>query len=183
MGVRVLSITFLFFLIQPFLFSSFNPRSCANVAVFCSPLTGLIPVVVVVVCGWNMAEPHQRPLVAETCLLLCLLSGGLTHPDPRQRDALIQLEASMQLGGQVELNDAERRLDSVLKEMKLEELRRADFPPAMHFFKAEPLIRTSPIFKVLQKMPKGALCETLLYDFSLPFAHVSHGDVHFVNRP
>lgn len=102
-----------------------------------------------------MAVSKQRPRVAVTCLLLYFLNGGLSHPDPRQREALIQLEASMQMGGQIVLTDAEQRLDSVLMKNKREELGRADFPPAMHFFKAKSLIRTSPIFSVLQKMPKG----------------------------
>lgn len=102
-----------------------------------------------------MPVPKQRPHVAATCLLLYFLSGALTHPDPRQREALIKLEASMQMGGQIVLTDAEQRLNSVLMKEKQEELWRADFPPALHFFKAKTLIRTSPIFSVLQKMPKG----------------------------
>lgn len=102
-----------------------------------------------------MAVSEQRPHVAATCLLLYFLSGALTHPDPRQREALIKLEASMQMGGQIVLTDAEQRLNSFLMKKKQEELWRADFPPALHFFKAKPLIRSSPIFSVLQKMPKG----------------------------
>lgn len=102
-----------------------------------------------------MAVPKLRLHVAVTCLLFYFLSGGLTHPDPRQREALIQLEASMQMGGQIVLTDAEQQLNSVLMKKKQEELQRADFPPAMHFFKVKPLIRTSQIFRVLQKMPKG----------------------------
>lgn len=81
-------------------------------------------------------------------------------PDPRHREALIQLEASMQTGGQVVLTDAEQRLDTLLFQMKQEEIVRADFPPAMHFFKARDLIRTSPIFSLLQKMPKGTFSLT-----------------------
>lgn len=104
---------------------------------------------------WDMAGPKLRLRVAVTCLLFYFLSGGLTHPDPRQRDALIQLEASMQMGGQIVLTDAEQQLNTVLMKKKQEELQRADFPPAKHFFKVKPLIRTSPIFRVLQKMPKG----------------------------
>lgn len=76
-------------------------------------------------------------------------------PDPKQREALIHLETSMETGGQMVLTDAEQRLDALLFKMKQKEMMRADFPPAMHFFKARDLIRTSPIFNLLQKMPKG----------------------------
>lgn len=62
----------------------------------------------------------------------------------------------MQTGGQLVLNEDEKRLNSRLLQMKQEELMRADFPPAMHFFKARNLIKESPLFALLQKMPKGA---------------------------
>lgn len=102
-----------------------------------------------------MAVLLQRPHAAVACLLLCCLTGVQAFPDPKQRELLIQLEASMQTGGQMVWTDAELRLNALLVKMKQEELVRADFPPAMHFFKAEPLIRTSPIYRMLQKMPKG----------------------------
>lgn len=103
-----------------------------------------------------MAAWLQRPPVAMAAVLMCCLSGALSYPDPREREALIQLEASMQTGGQVVLTDAEQRLDAVLFKMKQKELMKQDFPPAIHFFKAKSLIRTIPIFSMLQKMPKGA---------------------------
>ncbi|XP_039664297.1 adenosine deaminase 2-A [Perca fluviatilis] len=112
-----------------------------------------------------MAVLLQRPHVAVTCLLLLCVTGGLSMPDPRHREALIQLEASMQTGGQVVLTDAEQRLDTLLFQMKQEEMVRADFPPAMHFFKARDLIRTSPIFSLLQKMPKGGALH--VHDFAM----------------
>lgn len=111
-----------------------------------------------------MAVFKQRPRVAVICLLFYFLNGGLSRPDPRQREALIQLETSMQMGGQIVLTDAEQRLHSVLMKYKQEELGRVDFPPSMHFFKAKSLIRTSPIFSVLQKMPKGGF-NLVLPDF------------------
>lgn len=67
----------------------------------------------------------------------------------------MQLEASKQTGGQMVLTDAEQQLDALMFKMKTVEVARADFPPAMHFFKARHLIRTSPVFGLLQKMPKG----------------------------
>lgn len=102
-----------------------------------------------------MAVWLQRPHAAVAFLHLCFLTGGLSAPDPSQREALIQLETTMQTGGQMVLTDAEKRLDALLFKMKQEEITRADFPPAMHFFKARPLIRASPIFGLLQRMPKG----------------------------
>ncbi|XP_068613616.1 adenosine deaminase 2-A-like [Brachionichthys hirsutus] len=112
-----------------------------------------------------MAGLLQRPQVAATCLLLCCLTGGLSIPDPRQRDALIQLEVSMQTGGQMVLTEAEERLDALLLKVKREEILRADFPPALHFFNARRLIRASPIFSLLQKMPKGGALH--VHDFSM----------------
>lgn len=105
----------------------------------------------------TMAVKLQRPHAAVACLLLCYLSGGLSIPDPRQREALIKLETSMQTGGQEVLTDAEQRLDAILDQMKQVEVTSADFPPAMHFFKARALIRSSPVFSLLQKMPKGMI--------------------------
>ncbi|XP_015250847.1 PREDICTED: adenosine deaminase CECR1 [Cyprinodon variegatus] len=102
-----------------------------------------------------MAVHLQRPLAAMCCLFLYCLIGVLSSPDPRLREALIELEASMQTGGQMVLTDAEQRLDALLLKLKQEEMSREDFPPAMHFFRAKHLIQTSPIFRLLQKMPKG----------------------------
>lgn len=112
-----------------------------------------------------MAAVLQRPHAAVLCLLLLYLTGGLSIPDPKQREALIKLEVSMQTGGQLVLTDIEQRLDTRLFKMKQEELEREDFPPAMHFFKARQLIRNSPIFKLLQKMPKGGALH--VHDFSM----------------
>lgn len=87
-------------------------------------------------------------------------------PDPKCREALIEMEASMQTGGLMVLNEKEKRLNSRLLQMKKDEVMRADFPPAMHFFKAKELIRKSPIFSLLQKMPKGmSLCVVFTKNF------------------
>ncbi|KAK5867779.1 hypothetical protein PBY51_012242 [Eleginops maclovinus] len=112
-----------------------------------------------------MAVSLHRHHAVVVCLLLCCLTRGLSSPDPRQREALIQLELSMQTGGQVVLTDAEKQLDALMFKMKQEEFSRADFPPAMHFFRARDIISTSPIFKLLQEMPKGGALH--VHDFAM----------------
>ncbi|KAM4733629.1 adenosine deaminase 2-A [Anableps anableps] len=110
-----------------------------------------------------MAAQLQCPLVAS--VFLCCLIGVRSAPDPRLREALIELEASMQTGGRMVLTDAEQRLDARLSELKWEEASRPDFPPALHFFSARRLIQTSPVFGLLQKMPKGGALH--VHDFSM----------------
>ncbi|XP_061677851.1 adenosine deaminase 2-A [Syngnathoides biaculeatus] len=100
-----------------------------------------------------MVAELQRPLVA--ILFLWHTARVLPMPDPKTREALIELEASQQTGGQMVLTDLEKLLDVRLYRMKQDEMAKANFPPAMHFFKAKPLIERSPIFNLLQKMPKG----------------------------
>lgn len=76
-------------------------------------------------------------------------------PDPAQRDLLMREEAFRQTGGTVALTAAEQKLDAYLHLLKEKEMSASQFPPAIHYFKAKPLIQKSPIFTLLQKMPKG----------------------------
>lgn len=92
-------------------------------------------------------------------LILASLKESKCLPDPHQRELLLQEEVSRQIGGRVELSAAERRLDSFLRKLKEQEMGAPCFLPAMHFFKAKPFIQKSPVFKLLQKMPKGAFCD------------------------
>lgn len=64
-------------------------------------------------------------------------------------------EVSRQTGGRMILTAGEQKLDVYLHQLKEKEMSAAQFPPAIHFFKAKPLIQKSSIFKLLQKMPKG----------------------------
>ncbi|KAL4659449.1 adenosine deaminase CECR1-A-like [Arapaima gigas] len=88
-------------------------------------------------------------------LVLCWAGVCLGVPDPSVRDHLMQEEVFRQVGGRVLLTEPERRLSERLCELKKQEMAGPQFPPAMHFFKARPFIRRSPIFNLLQKMPKG----------------------------
>ena len=52
--------------------------------------------------------------------------------------------------------------DKILLNMKQKAIQRgiqnsASYAPSMHFFHAKPLIDQDPIFKIIQKLPKGGL--------------------------
>lgn len=100
-----------------------------------------------------------------TMLILAPVKDGVCIPDPHQRELLFQEEVSRQIGGRVELSVAERRLDSFMRKLKEKEIMDSRFPPAMHFFKAKPFIQKSPVFKLLQRMPKGILWLFIFYYF------------------
>ncbi|KAM9816283.1 adenosine deaminase 2-A isoform 2-T5 [Syngnathus typhle] len=102
-----------------------------------------------------MVAELQRSLAAVAYLLLWHAAGVFSLPDPKKREALIKLETSQQIGGEIVLTDLEKLLDARLYKMKQDEMAKAHFPPAMHFFRAKTLIERSPIFSLLQKMPKG----------------------------
>ncbi|XP_016366898.1 adenosine deaminase CECR1-A-like isoform X1 [Sinocyclocheilus rhinocerous] len=86
-------------------------------------------------------------------------------PDPRKREALIRLEASRRTGGNITLNEREKLLDRKLQKLKQHDMEAGHFPPSMHFFKAKRFIDQSPVFSLLQKMPKGAALH--VHDFAM----------------
>lgn len=104
----------------------------------------------------DMVMSLYQPMVAYV-LLLWFVEVCMGMPDPRQRDMLMRQEVSRQTGGRVILTAAEQRLDAYLHRLKQQEISAAQFPPAVHFFKAKPLIQSSPVFSLLRKMPKGDL--------------------------
>lgn len=86
-------------------------------------------------------------------------------PDPRQRENLIKQELIREIGGGLVLSEQEKLLDAKLHQLKLQDMALPEFPPAMHFFRAKPLIEQSPVFSLLQKMPKGAALH--VHDFAM----------------
>ncbi|KAL0968521.1 hypothetical protein UPYG_G00267950 [Umbra pygmaea] len=103
--------------------------------------------------------------VAVLSHLLSWLTLCCCIPDPKLRESRMQLEASRLTGGALLLTEAELRLSAQLHKLKEEEMASSDFPPALHFFRAKPLIQRSPIYGLLQRMPKGAALH--LHDFSI----------------
>ncbi|XP_059392622.1 adenosine deaminase 2-A isoform X2 [Carassius carassius] len=105
-----------------------------------------------------------RDLMRIWMLFLCCASCNC-GPDPRKREDLIRLEASRRTGGNITLNEREKLLDRKLQKLKQHDMEAKQFPPSMHFFKAKHLIDQSPVFSLLQKMPKGAALH--VHDFAM----------------
>uniref|UniRef100_A0A8C9T373 adenosine deaminase n=2 Tax=Scleropages formosus TaxID=113540 RepID=A0A8C9T373_SCLFO len=104
----------------------------------------------------GLPSPASCWIALVSVLLVCRAIVCLGVPDPSVRDHLMQEEAFRQVGGGVLLTEPERRLSERLHKLKEQEMAGPQFPPAMHFFKARSLIQQSPIFRLLQMMPKGA---------------------------
>uniref|UniRef100_A0A3P9AC40 adenosine deaminase n=1 Tax=Esox lucius TaxID=8010 RepID=A0A3P9AC40_ESOLU len=97
--------------------------------------------------------------------LLSWLPVCCSSPDPGLRESLMLQESSWETGGRLLLTKAELQLSERLHRLKEQEMASADFPPALHFFRAKPLIQRSPIYSLLRAMPKGAALH--IHDFSL----------------
>lgn len=113
---------------------------------------------------WSLCE--QATMATKLLLVLsCWIALFNAMPDPHYREYLIKMEKSQRTGGQVLLTEAEERFSDMLYKMKQQEMQSSEFPPAMHFFKAKPLINHSALFSLLQKMPKGGALH--VHDFAV----------------
>lgn len=68
----------------------------------------------------------------------------------------------MMLGGKLLLSPKEKQVDQLIKDLKKKDFENgiidnSKFAAGLHFFKAKPIIEKSEIFKIIKKMPKGAV--------------------------
>lgn len=77
----------------------------------------------------------------------------------KMRGSLYSVDSASKEGSDIVLNDKEQQLDNYLKELQRDYINAsgAKFPPANYFYKYRNMIDTSIIYKMFQKMPKGAL--------------------------
>ncbi|CAD6992433.1 unnamed protein product [Ceratitis capitata] len=80
----------------------------------------------------------------------------------QQREKMIEAEQLLLTGGHLQLDENELQVHQIFMRHKLLELTYGmkhphEHAPAMHFFKAKPLIEQSNVFKFIQAMPKGAI--------------------------
>lgn len=78
----------------------------------------------------------------------------------KMRQNYMEKELSRALGSDIELNEEEQELNAIIMDLKSAELSRGfqnpfNFTPSRHFFEVYKSIESSPLFKIIQKMPKG----------------------------
>lgn len=93
------------------------------------------------------------------------------------RKEYMEKHLSSALGSNVTLNEQEQQLNEIIMKLKDEELNRGfqnpfNFTPAHHFFEVYKSVESSPLFKIIQKMPKG-LCSRV-HDVRMPLTFFSH---------
>lgn len=76
------------------------------------------------------------------------------------RAKLLSEHMGRALGSDIVLNEREEQFNSILMEAKMDELSRGfenpfNFTPSRHFFDVQKSVESSPLFKLIQKMPKG----------------------------
>lgn len=79
-----------------------------------------------------------------------------------ERQLLLQKELKMMLGSDVILSDSEIKANEIIMDLKFKELDNAFKYPQMfnlskHFFEYKDEVKRTPLYKIIQKMPKGAV--------------------------
>lgn len=77
------------------------------------------------------------------------------------RQDLLDLHLERALGSDVVLNEREKKFNSILMDLKADEISRGfqnpfNFTPARHFFDVLESVESSSLFKLIKKMPKGS---------------------------
>lgn len=76
------------------------------------------------------------------------------------RAEILEESLSKALGSDLQLNAKEMRLNEILMELKMDEYNQGfenpfNFTPSRHFFDVVHSVKESPLFQLIQKMPKG----------------------------
>lgn len=101
----------------------------------------------------------------------CFLTGNRSVMDISSRPTFEKYEAQRKLllsehldralGSDIVLSEREEQFNSMLMDLKMDELARGfqnpfNFTPSRHFFDVLKSVESSPLFKLIRKMPKGA---------------------------
>ncbi|CRL06743.1 CLUMA_CG019567, isoform A [Clunio marinus] len=101
----------------------------------------------------------------------CYQTGNRSDMEASSRPSFIKYEAirsemlarhlGRALGSDIVLNEKEEQFNSILMDLKTDELMRGfqnpyNFTPSRHFFEVLNAMESSPLFKLMRKMPKGS---------------------------
>lgn len=121
----------------------------------------------------------------------CFSSGNRSIMDVSNRPTFEKYEALRKklldehldraLGSDVILNEKEEQFNSILMDLKMDELSRGfqnpfNFTPSRHFFDVLKSVESSSLFKLIQKMPKGTFKKSNKF-FIFTFFSVNLGSV------
>ncbi|CAH2238459.1 jg13096 [Pararge aegeria aegeria] len=100
------------------------------------------------------------------CTLIYLVSSVITSHDfekvLEERNYLIQKGLDLMLGSEIVLSDNEEKANKIIMELKEKEIDYGFVNPqyynfSNHFFEYKEQVKKSELFKIIQKMPKGAV--------------------------
>lgn len=104
-------------------------------------------------------------LIANQCVLARFIIMDNSRRPTFQEYEQIRAEftdehLSRALGADVVLNEEEQQLNAIIMGLKADELTRGfenpfNFTPSRHFFEVYASIESSPLYKLIEKMPKG----------------------------
>uniref|UniRef100_A0A0A1XIX3 Adenosine deaminase n=1 Tax=Zeugodacus cucurbitae TaxID=28588 RepID=A0A0A1XIX3_ZEUCU len=143
-------------------------RTQIPAVLFCLPLLLHIPQL----CDARVATPPQEIMAPQPevsgILYEKTMPADRLYDEPdilkyaQQREKMIEAEQLLLTGGHLQLDENELQVHQIFMRHKLMELTHGmknpqEHAPALHFFKAKPLIEQSNVFKFIQAMPKGAI--------------------------
>uniref|UniRef100_A0AAG5D8U6 Adenosine deaminase n=1 Tax=Anopheles atroparvus TaxID=41427 RepID=A0AAG5D8U6_ANOAO len=118
----------------------------------------------------SSSSMYQSFLCCLMCLVTLLEAKTIIERDPRptpaiyhrERAKMMQTQANMSLGADLQLTLNETAVNMYLMLLKRAELKEGfaspyDFAPARHFFEVLDKINASPLFHLIRKMPKGGV--------------------------
>lgn len=101
-------------------------------------------------------------IICLSLVLLSVVSEDVYENVFDERNNILQRELDMMLGNEIELSDSEMKANEIIMELKKQELEKGFLEPHLfdlskHFFEYKEKVKDSQLFKLIQKMPKGAV--------------------------
>lgn len=95
-------------------------------------------------------------------VLFSVVSQDVYNNVVKERNDILHRELDMMLGNDIELCDSEMKANDIIMDLKRQEIEGGFLEPqafnlSKHFFEYKDVVKESQLFKLIQKMPKGAI--------------------------